>query len=65
MAESNECSSLERLPFRITSFLLHLVPCCKDFWSLDSTPSVVENVLGQLTESRGTNEDRRWIHPVR
>jgi hypothetical protein len=30
----------------------------KDFGSLDSTPSVVENVLGQLTESRGTNEDR-------
>jgi hypothetical protein len=28
----------------------------KDFWSLD--PSAVENVLGQLTESRGTNEDR-------
>jgi hypothetical protein len=31
----------------------------KDFWSLDPAPSVVENVLGQLTESRGTNEDRR------
>ena len=30
----------------------------KGFWSLDSTSSVVENVLGQLTESRGTNEDR-------
>jgi hypothetical protein len=28
----------------------------KDFWSLD--PSAVENVLGQLTESRGTDEDR-------
>ena len=31
----------------------------KAFLGLDSTPSVVENVLGQLTESRGTNEDRR------
>ncbi|PYJ88320.1 MAG: hypothetical protein DME71_13355 [Verrucomicrobia bacterium] len=28
------------------------------FSSLDSTPFLVENVLGQLTESRGANEDR-------
>jgi hypothetical protein len=29
----------------------------KAFLGLDSTRSVVEKVLGQLTESRGTNEE--------
>lgn len=38
----------KRLPFWLA----------KDFWSLDWNHSVVGNVLGQLTESRGTNEDR-------
>lgn len=30
----------------------------RDVSSLDWDPSLVRNVLGQLTESRGTNEDR-------
>ena len=43
------------------AFLSEKVRCHagKDFWILDSNPSVVENVLGQLTESRERYEDRR------
>ena len=43
------------LPFLLETEMLNAM-LAKDFWNLDST--VVDNVLGQLTESRRTNEDR-------
>jgi hypothetical protein len=37
----------------------HMWHAGKDFWSLDATlPLWSKNMLGQLTASRGTNEDK-------